>query len=353
MIPPRFDVVAIGNALVDVLCHKDDGFVAAQGLKRGLMQPIAPDRAVALHAAMGQCEEVCGGSAANTMAALARLGLRLAFVGQVGDDRLGRLFADDMAAGGIAFPLPPIDRPTGRCLIIVSPDGHRTMNTAIGASEYLPPAAFDSAIAADAAILYVEGYMWRTDEPRAAARAALEVARAHDRRTAFTLSSEYCVQQHRDDFVGLLEAGLIDILFANEGELAELSGRSDFEAGVAWAAARVPLLIATRGAEGRSRSPMDCASKPSPSLWGRSSTRPGRATCSPPGCWPGWRGGATCRRRCGWGRSRPGGSSPRWGRACPRVRISPRSSKPGSPFPEKKGPGFRQARSLPRRASPC
>lgn len=250
MIPPRYDVVAIGNALVDVLCHKDDHFVAAQGLRRGLMQPIAPDRAVALHAAMGRCEEVCGGSAANTMAALARLGLRLAFVGQVGDDRLGRLFADDMVASGIAFPLPPIDAPTGRCLIIVSPDGHRTMNTAIGASEYLPPAAFDSAIAADAAILYVEGYMWRTDEPRAAARDALEVARAHRRRTAFTLSSEYCVQQHHDDFVGLLDAGLIDILFANEGELAELSGRTGFEAGVAWAAARVPLLIATRGPDG-------------------------------------------------------------------------------------------------------
>ncbi|WP_016744989.1 adenosine kinase [Rhizorhabdus wittichii] len=250
MIPPRYDVVAIGNALVDVLCHKDDGFVAAQGLMRGLMQPIAPDRAVLLHAAMGQCEEVCGGSAANTMAALARLGLRLAFVGQVGADRLGRLFADDMAAGGIAFPLPPIDRPTGRCLIIVSPDGHRTMNTAIGASEYLPAAAFDGAIAAEAAILYVEGYMWRTDEPRAAARAALETARAHGRRTAFTLSSEYCVQQHHDDFVALLDAGLVDILFANEGELAELSGRADFEAGVAWAAARVPLLIATRGPDG-------------------------------------------------------------------------------------------------------
>ncbi|QEH80688.1 adenosine kinase [Sphingomonas sp. C8-2] len=250
MIPPRYDVVAIGNALVDVLCHKDDGFVAAQGLRRGLMQPIAPDRAVLLHEAMGQCEEVCGGSAANTMAALARLGLRLAFIGQVGDDRLGRLFAADMAASGIAFPLPPIDRPTGRCLIIVSPDGHRTMNTAIGASEYLPAAAFDGAIAADTAILYVEGYMWRTDEPRAAARAAIEVARAHGRRTAFTLSSEYCVQQHHDDFVALLDAGLIDILFANEGELAELSGRADFEAGVAWAAARVPLLIATRGPDG-------------------------------------------------------------------------------------------------------
>lgn len=247
---PRYDVVAIGNALVDVLCHKDDAFVAAQGLQRGLMQPIAPDRAVALHRAMGACEEVCGGSAANSMSALARLGLRLGFVGQVGDDRLGRLFVGDMAASGIDFPLPPIATPTGRCLIIVSPDGHRTMNTAIGASEYLPAAAFDAGIAGEATILYVEGYMWRTEEPRAAVRAALKVARDAGRRTAFTLSSEFCVRQHHDDFVGLLEGGLVDIVFANEGELAELSGESDFEAGVAWAAARVPLLIVTRGAEG-------------------------------------------------------------------------------------------------------
>ncbi|KRB82591.1 carbohydrate kinase [Sphingomonas sp. Root710] len=247
---PRYDIIAIGNALVDVLCHKDDAFVAAQGLSRGVMQPIAPDRAVLLHQAMGMCEEVCGGSAANSMAALARLGLRLAFVGQVGDDRLGRLFADDMAANGIDFPLPPIDTPTGRCLIIVSPDGHRTMNTAIGASEYLPAAAFDASIAADAAIIYTEGYMWRTPEPRAASVKALEVARAHGRRTAFTLSSEFCVRQHHDDFVALLGGGLVDILFANEGELAELSGLADFEAGVDWTAARVPLLIATRGADG-------------------------------------------------------------------------------------------------------
>lgn len=247
---PRYDIIAIGNALVDVLCHKDNAFVAAQGLSRGVMQPIAPDRAVQLHQAMGACEEVCGGSAANSMAALARLGLRLAFVGQVGDDRLGRLFAQDMAASGIDFPLPPIDTPTGRCLIIVSPDGHRTMNTAIGASEFLPAHAFDAGIAADAAIIYTEGYMWRTDEPRAASIKALEVARAHGRRTAFTLSSEFCVRQHHGDFVALLGAGLVDILFANEGELAELSGLADFEAGVAWAAARAPLLIVTRGADG-------------------------------------------------------------------------------------------------------
>lgn len=250
MTTPRYDVVAIGNALIDVLAHKEDDFVAAHGLQRGVMQPITPDRAVQLHAAMGACEEVCGGSAANTMAALARLGLRLAFVGQVGDDRLGRLFADDMVANAIDFPLPPIATPTGRCLIIVAADGHRTMNTAIGASEYLPAAAFDAAIAAEAAILYVEGYMWRTDEPRAAVRAAITVAREHGRRIAFTLSSEFCVREHHDEFVALLDAGLVDILFANEGELAELSGRADFEAGVAWAAARVPLLIATCGAHG-------------------------------------------------------------------------------------------------------
>ena len=251
---PRYDILAIGNALVDVLCHRDDAFVAAQGLEHGMMQPIAPDRAVLLHQAMGRCEEVCGGSAANTVAALARLGpgpgLRLAFIGQVGDDRLGRLFAADMAGSGIAFPLPPIDVPTGRCLIIVGPDGHRTMNTAIGASEYLPPAAFDPALAADAAILYVEGYMWRTEQPRAACRAALAVARAHRRRTAFALSSEYCVREHHDDFAGLLADGLVDMLFANQGELAALSGLADLEAGIAWAAARVPLLVVTRGAEG-------------------------------------------------------------------------------------------------------
>jgi sugar/nucleoside kinase (ribokinase family) len=250
MASPRYDVLAIGNALVDVLVHKDDAFVAAQGLDRGVMQPIAPDRAVLLHQAMGDCEEVCGGSAANTMAALARLGLRLAFVGQTGDDRLGRMFAADMMASGIDFPLPPIPVPTGRCLIIVGPDGHRTMNTAIGASEYLPAAAFNAALAAEAAILYVEGYMWRTEEPRAACRAALAVAREHGRSAAFTLSSEYCVRQHHEEFAGLLDDGLVDMLFANEGELAALSGMADLAAALGWAAARVPLLIVTRGADG-------------------------------------------------------------------------------------------------------
>lgn len=249
MAAPRYDILAIGNALVDILCHKDDDFIAAQGLQRGAMQPIEPDRALLLHEAMGLCEEVCGGSAANSMAAMARLGLRLAFIGQTGNDRLGRMFAADMVANGIDFPLPPIDAPTGRCLIVVSPDGHRTMSTAVGASEYLS-SSFDPAFAAEAAILFVEGYMWRTEQPRIASGAALGAARAAGRRTAFSLSSEYCVRTLHDEFVALIEAGLVDILLANDGEIAELSRLADFEAGIAWAAARVPLLVATMGAAG-------------------------------------------------------------------------------------------------------
>ena len=249
MASPRYDILAIGNALVDVLCHKDDEFIAAQGLERGMMQPIEPDRALLLHAAMGVCEEVCGGSAANSVAALARFGLRLAFVGQTGDDRLGRMFAADMTGHGVDFPLPPIEAPTGRCLIIISPDGHRTMNTAMGASEYLS-ASFDPAIAADAAILFAEGYMWRTEQPRRACLGAIQAARAAGRRTAFSLSSEFCVRTMHDEIVALIEAGLVDILLANEGELAALSRLSNFEAGVAWASARVPLLVATRGSDG-------------------------------------------------------------------------------------------------------
>jgi sugar/nucleoside kinase (ribokinase family) len=250
--PARFDVVAIGNALVDVICAKDDAFVAAQGLEKGLMKPIAPDRAVALHDAMGLCEEISGGSAANTMAGLAGLGARGAFIGQVGDDRLGALFRKDLVESGIHFAAPPLTdgTPTGRCLIIVSPDGHRTMNTAMGASEYLLPDAVDHKLIAESAILFFEGYMWATEQPRAAIRAAIGIARGAGRQVAFTLAAEWCIREHRADFRALIEQGQIDILFANEGELAELSGHADLEASIAWAAAHVGLLFVTRGANG-------------------------------------------------------------------------------------------------------
>ncbi|WP_093450125.1 adenosine kinase [Sphingomonas sp. YR710] len=250
MTSPLYDIVAIGNAIVDVICSRDDEFVAAQGLEKGLMRPIAPDRGVALHEAMGACEEVSGGSAANTLAGLTGFGVRAAFVGQVGDDRLGRLFRQDMADRGIVFDTPPLTdgTPTGRCLIIVTPDGHRTMNTAIGASEFLPQ--IDRQLIADSAVLFVEGYMWATEQPRVAVCEAITIARHAGRKVAFTLSAEWCIRQHRADFRALIESGQVDILFANEGELAELTGSADFDAAVDWAAAHVGLLIATRGADG-------------------------------------------------------------------------------------------------------
>jgi sugar/nucleoside kinase (ribokinase family) len=249
--PPRFDVLAIGNALVDVICTGDEDFLAEHGLEKGIMQPIAPDRALALHAAMGRCEEVSGGSAANTLAGLAALEVRSAFIGQVGDDRLGRLFRRDMADAGIYFDAPPLGdgTPTGRCLIIVTPDGHRTMNTAMGASAFLLPAALDRALIADSAILFIEAYMWATEQPRAAIREAIGIARAAGRQVAFSLSAEWCIRQHRADFRTLIEAGLIDILFCNEAELAELAG-DDLESAIDWAARHVGLLFVTRGAKG-------------------------------------------------------------------------------------------------------
>jgi len=246
----RFDVLAIGDALIDVIAHKEEDFVAAHGLAFGQMQPVDPARAVILHEAMGGCEEICGGSAANTIAALARFGLSLAFIGQTGRDRAGAIIAADMAANAVHFPVPPIDVPTGRCLIVVSSGGHRTMSTTAGASAWLPPGSHDPAIAAEAGLLLVEGYMWRAEQTREAARALLKTARAAGRRSAFTLSSEYYVRAYRDELVALLDAGLIDILLANEGEIAALTGLDTLDEQVAWGAARASLLVVTLGAKG-------------------------------------------------------------------------------------------------------
>jgi len=250
MTATRFDVLAIGDALIDVIAHREEDFVAAHGLAFGQMQPVDPARAVILHEAMGRCEEICGGSAANTIAALARFDLSLAFIGQTGRDRAGAIIAADMAANAVHFPVPPIDVPTGRCLIVVSSDGHRTMSTTAGASAWLPPGSHDPAIAAEAGLLYVEGYMWRAEQTREAAKVLLKTARAAGRRTAFTLSSEYYVRAHRDELVALLDAGLIDILLANEGEIAALSGLDTLDDQLAWGAARASLLVVTLGAKG-------------------------------------------------------------------------------------------------------
>ncbi len=249
---PSLDVLAIGNAIVDVMAPCEEALIEQLGMIRGGMDLIDTPRAHALYEAMGPAREVSGGSAANTLAGLAALGAKCAFIGQVADDQLGEVFAHDIRAGGIAFATPPRgeDPPTARCLIFVTPDGQRTMNTYLGASQYLPAAALDEAAIADAAVLYLEGYLWDPEEPRAAMRKAIAAARGAGRKVAFTLSDSFVIARHGDDFRALIAAEEIDILFANEHELAALTGFEDFDAGIAALAPRVPVLVVTRSEKG-------------------------------------------------------------------------------------------------------
>jgi len=250
---PSYDVVAIGNAIVDILSQCDDAFIAQEGMTKGSMQLMfSPADADALYAKMGPGIEASGGSAANTIAGIAAMGGRCGFIGQVAEDQLGEVFAHDIRSVGIQFDTAsrPGEPTTARCLIFVTPDGQRTMNTFLGASQFLPEAALDRQLIADAAILYLEGYLWDPEEPRAAMRAAIEVSRKAGRKVAFTLSDVFCISRHGDDFRKLIADGLIDILFANENELAALTGSDDFEGGVAAIADQVPTLVVTRGEHG-------------------------------------------------------------------------------------------------------
>ena len=248
----RFDVVAIGNAIVDVLARADDALIEAEGLTKGSMRLIDAEEAERLYAAMGPAVEVSGGSAANTLAGMAVLGERCAFIGQVADDQLGHVFTHDLRALGVAYETPALKEgaPTARCLILVTPDGQRTMNTVLGASHLLDRAMIDEAWIADAEILYLEGYLWDPELSRAAMRRAIDVSRAAGRKVAFTLSDAFIIDRHGADFRALIAEGLFDILFANEIEIQALAETDDFEAAVAKIAPQVPLLVVTRGAHG-------------------------------------------------------------------------------------------------------
>lgn len=252
MSQPTLDVVAIGNAIVDVMAPCSDEQIAQLGMARGGMTLIDTERAHALYDAMGPAKEISGGSAANTLAGLAALGATCAFIGQVADDQLGEVFAHDIRAGGIDFATPARagDPPTARCLIFVSPDGQRTMNTYLGASQHLSAQALDEDIIARAAVLYLEGYLWDPEEPRAAMRRAIAAARGSGRKVAFTLSDAFVIDRHGDDFCAMIDGGEIDILFANEHELAALTGETDFDAGIARLAPKLPTLVVTRSEKG-------------------------------------------------------------------------------------------------------
>lgn len=252
MSEPTTDVIAIGNAIVDVMAPCADELIERLGLVRGGMTLVDTERAHELYEAMGPAREISGGSAANTLAGLAALGAKCAFIGQVAQDQLGEVFAHDIRAGGIAFDTAARagDPPTARCLIFVTPDGQRTMNTFLGASQFLPAAALDEAAIANARVLYLEGYLWDPEEPRAAMRRAIAAARGAGRKVAFTLSDAFVISRHGDDFRAMIEAGEIDILFANHVELAALTGKDDFHDGIAALRGKVEQLVVTRSEHG-------------------------------------------------------------------------------------------------------
>jgi sugar/nucleoside kinase (ribokinase family) len=248
----RLDVLAIGNAIVDVIAPADNDFLEAEELVKGSMRLIDAQEAERLYARMAPGRETSGGSAANTVAGLAALGLRAGFIGQVAHDQLGEVFTHDIRALGVDFRTPPRNGEvaTARCLILVTPDAQRTMNTFLGASQFLPPSALDRDQVAGAAILYLEGYLWDPEEPRAAMSQAIEFARAAGRTVAFTLSDSFCVDRHRGDFRSLIDAGRIDILFANEQEIKSLTERQNLEAAITAVADKLPLLVVTRSEHG-------------------------------------------------------------------------------------------------------
>jgi sugar/nucleoside kinase (ribokinase family) len=249
---PTLDIVAIGNAIVDVIAAADEALLASEGLTKGGMQLIDAAGATDLYSKMGAGREISGGSAANTIAGMAALGHSCGFIGQVARDQLGEVFSHDIRALGVRFDTPSrdVEPPTARCLILVTPDGQRTMNTFLGASQYLPATAIDRAMIESAAILYLEGYLWDPEEPRAAMKDAISYARDAGRKVAFTLSDGFVIGRYRDDFNALIDAGDIDILFANEGEIRALTQIDDFDAAVAAVAPKVPMLVVTHGAEG-------------------------------------------------------------------------------------------------------
>ena len=248
----RLDVLAIGNAIVDVIADADDGILKREGMAKGSMRLIDEAEAIRLYAEMGPGREASGGSAANTVAGMAALGCRTGFIGQLADDQLGAIFAHDIRSLGVAFDTPARSGigSTGVCLILVTPDAQRTMNTHLGAAQRLGEDSVEAAAIASARIVYLEGYLWDPEAPRAAMRKAIRTARDAGTRVAFTLSDGFVVDRHRADIESLIGEGAIDILFANEAEAIALTGAADFDAAVAAIAGRVGTAVVTRGEQG-------------------------------------------------------------------------------------------------------
>ena len=245
------DVVGVGNAIVDVISTVSDDFIVAHDLNKGGMTLVDADRATSLYAAMPPGIEASGGSAANTMAGLASLGSAAAYLGKVRDDQLGEVFIHDLRAAGVGFDVPPSEDgpPTARCLIQVTPDAERTMNTFLGISAFLSPDDIDEALVASAAITYCEGYLWDMDIAKEAIRGAMEVAAAAGRTVSITLSDAFCVDRHREEWLDLL-TDKVDLVFANESEICSLFETDDFDHAAREIEKMVKVSALTRSAAG-------------------------------------------------------------------------------------------------------
>jgi sugar/nucleoside kinase (ribokinase family) len=252
MTDTRFDVLGIGNAIVDILAHAEDAFLSAEGLEKGAMALVDSARAGELYSKVGPAVECSGGSAANTIAGLASLGGRAAFIGKVCNDQLGQVFRHDIQAMGVTFDTPAAPAggtPTATSLVLVSPDAERTMQTYLGVCVELGPDDIDEDQVAASAITYLEGYLWDPPAAKEAFLKAADVAHKAGRKVSLSLSDPFCVDRHRADFLDLV-SGHVDILFANEEEIVSLYEADEFDAALQAVKGHCEVVALTRGAKG-------------------------------------------------------------------------------------------------------
>jgi sugar/nucleoside kinase (ribokinase family) len=251
MTETKYDVTAIGNAIVDVLAQAEDSFLQQHRLSKGVMSLIDDEAAERLYSVMGAGIEASGGSAANTAAGIAGLGGRVAFIGKVADDLLGQVFAHDIRAVGVHFDTPPLkDGPsTARCLIFVTPDAQRTMQTFLGASSELGPEDVDEETIAASQVIYLEGYLWDPPRAKEAFLKAARIAAEAGRKVSLTLSDPFCVERHREEFLHLIEHH-VDVLFANEAEIKSLYRVNDFDQALQRVRGHCEIAALTRSEKG-------------------------------------------------------------------------------------------------------
>ena len=249
----KFQVVGIGNAMVDVLARAEDAFLAEAGVQKGIMQLIDMDRAVDLYSRVGPAKEISGGSAANTIAGIAHLGGRTAYVGKVKDDQLGAIFAHDLRAQGAVYEtaLAPKseEAETGRCIVIVTPDGERSMNTYLGVTEFLASDDIDTEQMAQADWIYLEGYRFDGPESHAAFAKAIDACKGAGGRVSITLSDPFCIERHRDAFRDMVRDH-VDLLFCNRAEMLSMYQTEDFDNALAQAASDVAIVACTDSEHG-------------------------------------------------------------------------------------------------------